>query len=277
MEIEVITPKEEPNRYITDKEANILKDLLAIAKKERKTTYTFKNFTAICKSLGITPPNNKDSKNTLLKELKQYADIRQQKGKLSYRLFKVFEKPKPKVVAKTINGELLDEIILNLCAISSVSEENKALDGYDLELSMTGFLKELNLLGDDFFKYSESSEFYCDELKQFDEELVSAVLGVYYSKNKNMLEQALKRQANYCHIRYKTDTRIVMFDGSSHYADAEEERIIANAEQLALDKMNYSSKKQVIINKSYDRFRREVKRITCEYGIKGYYKTEINL
>lgn len=272
MEKDVVTPKEEPNKYITEKEANILRDILAKAKKNRKTTHTFKNFAEICKALDKPVPIA-NAKVSFLKELRQYADIRQQKGKLCYRLFKVYDKPKPKVVAKTVNGALLDEIILNLCAISSVSEEVKALDGYDLELSITGFLKELNLLGDDFFRYSESKKNYSEELAQFDEELVSAVLGVYYSKNKNMLEQALKRQANYCHIRYKTDTRVIMFDGTSHYADSEEERIIANAEREVLEEMHYSSKRQVIINKSYETFAKKVKLKICEHGIKGYYKT----
>lgn len=261
----------EVNKYIGQYEANVLKQLLEECKAKRKGTVIFKNFSELCEVLDIKSIST-NSKASLLKELKQYADIRQQRGKLSYRLYKVYDKPKPKVVAQTENGRLLDEILLNLCALSSTMEGSTPLDGYDIELSITGFLKELNLLGDKFFEYKDSKKNYTDKLKSFDEELVAEILGIYYSKNKGMLEQALKRQSNCCNIRYKIDTKIIKFDGTSHYASSEEERYILEIESEVLRDMHYKNKRQIVINSSYNEFSRRVRLKICTRGIKTYYK-----
>lgn len=261
----------EPNKYIGSNEANILRDIMIKSKKERRGTVIFKNFSDLCKTIGIGKVGT-NSKATVLKELKQYVDIRQQRGKLSYRLYSVYDKPKPKVVAQTENGKLLDEILLNLCALSTSLESTAPLDGYDIELSITGFLKELNLLGDKFFEYRNSVKNYSERLKEFDSELVGEILGIYYTKNKGMIEQALKRQSNCCNIRYKIDTKILMFDDTSHYASSEEERFILETESRVLKDMGYNSKKQIVINNTYNEFSGRVRLKTCKKGIKSYFK-----
>ena len=88
------------NIYIGREQVKKIETLLKEAKRNRKTTLTFKNFKQLCIELGINETPNANSKQTLLKELKEHFDIRQQKGKLSYRIFSVYDKPYPRLLVE---------------------------------------------------------------------------------------------------------------------------------------------------------------------------------
>ena len=86
------------NIYIGKEQIKIVENLFKEAKKKRQNTITFKNFKQLCMCLKIKETTNSNSKDTLIKELKESFDIRQQKGKLSYRIFKIYKKPYPRML-----------------------------------------------------------------------------------------------------------------------------------------------------------------------------------
>ena len=266
------------NKYVDEDNIEKLRKFVNETKKENKkkglsTKVEIKSLKAISIIMEIAiDTSKKEECKTFLIELEQYVKIMKIPNSKSYRIISIKPKPTTKVVARSEIGRWCDELILNMCTLSTMENsdvnEIEGNNGYQLIISMTGFLKQLGIVCDNYSEIQSSIK-YLKENSDLSPSIINDIANDYIRKGKDIIVRGLERQKDCANLLYVKDYMIIK--GNSHsLGTGEEVKKIVNAQDIALRQLGLDSKRQ-LFTVGYTEYNKIVNLELLKSGIRGYY------
>lgn len=264
------------SKYVNNENIELLRKFVNETKKINKkkglsTKIEIKNIKTILSIMKIDLDTTiKEDCKKFIIELEQYAKIMKIPNSRAYRIISISAKPTTKSVARSDIGKWCDELILNMCTLSTIENKDYAVDNdeYQLIISITGLMRHLGIVCDDYNEMHSSIR-YLKENSDMTPSVINDITNDYIRKGKDIIVRGLDRQKDCANLLYVKDYMVIK--GNTHsLAKGEEVKKIVNAQDCALRQLGLDNKRQ-LFTIGYTEYNKIINLELMKSGIRGYY------